>query len=112
MGTVKMLMEDYCELATRPIENSADRCRAFDKLFAQLCSATGIWPAEMRSFFKVKDAIERMQPTTGERRLRWATKLWNAIDHTDNPEPLWLLMQDSLPDVFYADGSNCMKFTY
>jgi len=61
---------------------------------------------------RVARIIATIQQTTGERRLRWSTKLWNAIDYFDLPEELWELMLEQLPDAFYARCVNCMRFTY
>jgi len=66
----------------------------------------------MTDLQRVERIIATIQQTTGERRLRWSTKLWNAIDYTDSPEDCWQLMLEQLPDAFYARGVNYIRFTY
>jgi hypothetical protein len=41
----------------------------------------------------------------------WATKLWNAIDHHPEPEPLWDEMERMLP-AFFGGNTNDFRFRY
>jgi len=66
----------------------------------------------MTDLQRVERIIAKIQQTTGQRRLLWSTKLWNAIDTVDTPEELWELMLEQLPDAFYSRGVNCIRFTY
>jgi len=66
----------------------------------------------MTDIQRVARIIAKIQQTTGERRLLWSTKLWNAIDCIDLPEECWDLMLEQLPDAFYARGVNCIRFMY
>ncbi len=69
--------------------------------------------AEFTQWLRVRDIVRTIQGTSGERRLRWATKLWNCLDSSAYPEAGWSLMVEELPDCFIADGSvNSIRFTY
>ena len=88
------------------------------------CLAHGIWtdqdgichecgePFTAETVLRVQRILERIDATTGERRLRWATKLWNAIDCMESPEVYWQLMLRELPDCFDRPSVNCLRFTY
>lgn len=111
MGQIKDAMIDFCELTVQGI-NSAAECE-FESVMDRLIAGDPELEDAFESFLQVQRIISRISGANGEQRLRWATKLWNAIDCMARPEAAWNLMAREIPDVFY-DGSsvNCMKFTY
>ena len=96
MGRIKEMMMDFCDCAEIP----------FDEI-----DNPAVYAA-FKDFCHVASIIKRIQLSSGERRLRWSTKLWNAIDCMEAPEPHWRLMLHELPDCFDRHSVNCLKFTY
>lgn len=112
MSQIKIVMADFCDLAVSNTEGELQREIEFELTMDLLMDAA---PAEMetfRTFIKATRIVERIKAATGERRLRWATKLWNTIDCMDRPEALFALMLRELPDCFYEQSPNGLKFTY
>ena len=112
MGAYKRLIEDYADLQTQQVTELPDRWAAYDAAFEAVCDDPQ--RSGFVAFVKTLRIVRRIQNCQDEhRKLRWATKLWNAIDCLSNPEACWALMSRELPEVFY-DGSsaNCMRFTY
>ena len=56
--------------------------------------------------------IQKIQELNGIEKLLVATELWNEIDALDSPEEHWDLMLEFLPDCFYDNSANSIKFTY
>lgn len=111
MGQIKDAMIDFCELTVQGI-NGADEFE-FESMMDRLIAGDPELEDAFESFLQVRRIISRITGTIGEQRLRWATKLWNAIDCMARPEAAWNLMAREIPDVFYDSSSvNCMKFTY
>lgn len=113
MGQIKDAMIDFCELQVHGIRCLDKRDSAFQSVMDRLISGDRELGYAFQNFLKVRRIISRISGAMGEQRLRWATKLWNAIDCMARPEAAWNLMARELPDVFYNESSvNCMKFTY
>lgn len=118
MSKFKDAMIDFCELSAAAVAGQMRRKVEFELTMNRLIGMDGVEQAVFYQFLKAMRIVERIKAASGERRLRWATKLWNAIDCIDRPEALWALMERELPDVFYTKSAtlggtiNCLKFTY
>lgn len=113
MGQIKDAMIDFCELAVQGINDANSRDSKFESVMDRLIDGDPELENAFVSFLQVRRIITRINGAAGVQRLRWATKLWNAIDCMARPEAAWNLMAREIPDVFYDRSSvNCMKFTY
>lgn len=113
MSKMADAMIDFCELSVQGEHSFWNRSGAeiFDDMM--LAISTEYEESEaFKDFLKTKRTVARIKAATGERRLRWATKLWNTIDCMDRPEALFALLVRELPDCFYEQSPNGLKFTY
>jgi len=116
MSRMNDAMIDFCELSVANVAGDMRKEVEFELTMKRLIDMDRGEQAAFYQFLKAMRIVERIKAAAGERRLRWATKLWNAIDCIPadlRPDTLWALMLRELPDCYCDNaGPNGLKFTY
>lgn len=113
MGQIKDMMIDFCELTVQSSRSLTWQPVDFDTVMNRLIEGHVETTADFWEFVRVSMIIWKISRQSGRRQLRWATKLWNAIDCLSAPEVPWLLMARELPNVFHdTTNGGSIKFTY
>ena len=103
MSKMNDAMIDFCELSVANIAGNLRKDVEFELTMNRLLMKDINEQAIFGRFLKTVRIVERIKSATGYRTLRWARKLFGAIERMDasqRPELFWRLIDRELSDCF------------